>query len=239
MTFFSMFNTDSVYFLLFTSGFLGGFGHCIGMCGPIVASYCMAIKNRGLLAHLLFNYGRITTYTILGGIMGVTGSFLTTVTHIQAFQKGIMMFAGLVIILMGLGLAGWLPLGWITGRRNQTLSAPSSFFVNKMRSVFSGNLPSGAFYPMGLATGLIPCGLVYTALITTARAAMEAPNHIVGGIKGMLMMLLFGLGTLPALVMFAKIVNVISIKMRARLYKLAAVVMIAMGALFLVRVGNL
>jgi sulfite exporter TauE/SafE len=199
----------------------------------------MAAKSRGLLAHLLFNYGRVTTYTILGGIMGVTGSFLTTVTHIQEFQKGIMIIAGIAIILMGLGLAGWLPLGGIAGRRDQTLSAPASFFVNKMRSLFSGNLPSGAFYPMGLATGLIPCGLVYTALITTARAAMEAPNHIVGGLKGMLMMFLFGLGTLPALVMFAKIVNVISIKMRSWLYKLAAVVMIAMGVMFLVRVGNL
>jgi sulfite exporter TauE/SafE len=234
-----MFSTNSIYFLMFTSGFFGGFGHCIGMCGPIVASYCVTVKNRGLLAHFLFNYGRVTTYTVLGGIMGVTGSFLTTVAYIQEFQKGIMIFAGLVIILMGLGLAGWLPLGWVAKRRNQTLSAPSLFFINKMRRVFSGDLPSGAFYPMGLATGLIPCGLVYTALITTARAAMEAQSHIIGGLKGMLMMLLFGLGTLPALVMFGKLVNLISIKMRARLYKLAALVMIAMGVLFLVRVGKL
>jgi sulfite exporter TauE/SafE len=51
--------------------------------------------------------------------------------------------------------------------------------------------------------------------------------------------LLFGLGTLPALVMFGKLVNVIGIKMRARLYRLAALVMIAMGVLFLVRVANL
>jgi sulfite exporter TauE/SafE len=224
---------------MFTSGFLGGFGHCIGMCGPIVASYCMAVKSRGVVAHFLFNYGRVTTYTILGGLMGVTGSFLTTVAYIQEFQKGIMIFAGLVIILMGLGLAGWLPLGWVAGRRNQTPSALSSFLISKMKSLFSGNLPNGAFYPMGMATGLIPCGLVYTALITTARAAMEAPNHIIGGLNGMLMMILFGLGTLPALVLFGKLVNVISIKMRFWLYKLAAVVMIAMGVLFLVRVGNL
>jgi sulfite exporter TauE/SafE len=234
-----MFNTNSVYLLLFTSGFLGGFGHCIGMCGPIVATYCMAAKSRGLLAHLLFNYGRVTTYAVLGGIMGVTGSFLTTVTHLQQFQKGIMIIAGLAIILMGLGLAGWLPLGWVAGRGDRTLSAPASFFVNKMGTLFSGNMPNGAFYPLGLATGLIPCGLVYTALITTARAAMEAPSPVMGGLKGMLMMFLFGLGTLPALVLFAKIVNVISIKMRSRLYKLAAVVMIAMGIMFLVRVGQL
>jgi sulfite exporter TauE/SafE len=234
-----MLNINSVYFLLFTSGFLGGFGHCIGMCGPIVASYCMAAKSRGLLAHLLFNYGRVTTYAVLGGIMGGTGSFLATVTHLEQVQKGIMIFAGLAIIVMGLGMAGWLPLAWVAGRADRSLSAPASFFINKMRTVFSGNLPSGAFYPMGLATGLIPCGLVYTALITTARAAMEAPNPVVGGLKGMLMMFLFGLGTLPALVLFAKIVNVISIKMRSRLYKLAAVVMIAMGVLFLMRVANL
>ena len=234
-----MFNTDSVYFLMFTSGFLGGFGHCIGMCGPIVASYCMAVKSRGFMAHFLFNYGRVTTYTFLGGLMGVTGSFLTTVAYIQEFQKGIMIFAGIVIILMGLGLAGWLPLGWVYKRKNQTLSGPSSFFVNKMRSIFSGNLPSGAFYPLGMATGLIPCGLVYTALITTARAAMETQNHTIGGLKGMLMMFLFGLGTLPALVMFGKLVHVLSIKMRSRLYKLAAVVMIAMGVLFIIRGGKL
>lgn len=224
---------------MFASGFLGGFGHCIGMCGPIVASYCVAVRNRGLLSHVFFNYGRVTTYTILGGIMGVTGSFITTVEYIQEFQKGIMIFAGILIILMGLGLGGWLPVGRVTGRRDDMLSAPSSFFIDKMRSVFSGKLPTGAFYPMGMAVGLIPCGLVYTALITTARAAMEAENYIIGGLKGMLMMLLFGLGTLPALLMFGKLVNVIGIKMRVRLYKLAALLMIAMGVLFLMRVGKL
>jgi hypothetical protein len=209
------------------------------MCGPIVAAYCVTAKKRGLLAHFLFNYGRVTTYTILGGIMGVTGSFLTTVAYIRDFQKGIMIFAGIVIILMGLGLAGWLPLGWVAGRRDQSPSAPTSFIINKMRSLFTGDLPNGAFYPMGMATGLIPCGLVYTALITTARAAMESQNPIIGGLRGMLMMLLFGLGTLPALVLFGKLVNVIGIKMRTRLYKLAALVMIAMGVLFLVRAGKL
>ena len=234
-----MFTTKSIYFLIFISGFLGGFGHCIGMCGPIVASYCVAIKNQGLLSHFLFNYGRVTTYTILGGIMGVTGSFITTVEYIQELQKGIMIFAGIVIILMGLGLAGWLPVGNVTRYRDDTLSAPASFFIHKMRSVFSGKLPTGAFYPMGMAVGLIPCGLVYTALITTARAGMDAENYIIGGLKGMLLMFLFGLGTLPALLMFGKLVNVISIKMRARLYKLAALVMIAMGILFLMRVRNL
>jgi uncharacterized protein len=234
-----MFNTNSIYFLMFTSGLLGSFGHCIGMCGPIVASYCVTLKSRGMLAHFFFNYGRVTTYTILGGIMGVSGSFLATVAYIREFQKGIMIIAGIVIIIMGLNLAGWIPLGWVVGRRNQSVSAPSSFMINKMRRIFSGDLPNGAFYPLGMATGLIPCGLVYTALISTARAAMEAQNYIMGGLEGMLMMLLFGIGTMPALVMFGKLVNAISIQMRSRLYKLAALVMIAMGVLFLVRVGKL
>ncbi len=234
-----MFNTDSIYFLMFTSGLLGGFGHCIGMCGPIVASYCVTLKNRGMLAHFFFNYGRVTTYTIMGGIMGITGSFLTTVAYIRDFQKGIMMLAGMVIILMGLNLAGWIPLGWVIGRRDQSRSTPSSFIMNKMRGVFSGDLPNGAFYPMGMTMGLIPCGLVYTALISTARAAMETQNYLIGGLQGMLMMLLFGIGTMPALVMFGKLVHAIGIKMRARLYKLAALIMIAMGGIYLLRAGNL
>ncbi len=234
-----MFNTNSIYFLMFTSGLLGSFGHCIGMCGPIVASYCVTLKSRGMLAHFFFNYGRVTTYTLLGGIMGVSGSFLATVAYIREFQKGIMIIAGIVIIMMGLNLAGWMPLGWVVGGRNQSPSAPSSFLIKKMRRIFSGDLPNGAFYPLGMATGLIPCGLVYTALISTARAAMEAQNYLMGGLEGMLMMLLFGIGTMPALVMFGKLVNAISIQMRSRLYKLAALVMIAMGVLFLVRVGKL
>ncbi|MEN8189083.1 MAG: sulfite exporter TauE/SafE family protein [Thermodesulfobacteriota bacterium] len=228
-----MFNSDSIYLLMLASGFLGGFGHCIGMCGPIVGSYCVLMEDRRFLPHLLYNYGRITTYVLLGGLLGYSGAFLGTVQTLQVFQKAVMIIAGVVIILMGLGLGGWLPflqplIGGSGGGRFTTL------FSGWVKNIFSGKLPVAAFYPMGIVLGFIPCGLVYTALITTARAAMEAENELTGLLQGGLLMLLFGLGTLPALLLVGRFINIISLKMRENLYKLSAVFMVIMGIIFLV-----
>lgn len=229
-----MFKSDSLYLLMFASGLFGGFGHCLGMCGPIVASYCVMMEDKRFLPHLLYNYGRMTTYVLLGGLMGFSGAFLGTVQSIQFIQKSVMIVAGIVIILMGLGLAGWLP--FLPSIRSGSGGGRFSLlFTGWVRNIFAGKLPIGAFYPMGIVLGFIPCGLVYTALITTARAGMEAENELVGLLQGFLLMLLFGLGTLPALLLFGRFVNMISLQMREKLYKLSAVFMIIMGIIFLVR----
>lgn len=229
-----MFKSDSLYLLMFASGFFGGFGHCLGMCGPIVASYCVVMEDKRFLPHFLYNYGRMTTYIFLGGVLGFSGAFLGTIESIQFLQKSVMIIAGVVIIFMGLGLAGWLPFLKILQPADGG-GRFSLFFSGWVKSVFSGKLPLGAFYPMGIVLGFIPCGLVYTALITTARAGMEADNEIAGMLQGLLLMLLFGLGTLPALLLFGRLVNVIGVGIREKLYKLSAVFMICMGVLFLVR----
>ena len=88
---------------------------------------------------------------------------------------------------------------------------------------------------MGMVLGCIPCGLVYAALITTATAGMEAENELMGLMQGFLLMLLFGLGTMPSLLLFGRLINVISVRMRENLYKLSAVFMVIMGIIFLVR----
>ncbi len=222
----------SIYVLMFTSGFFGGFGHCLGMCGPVVASYSVAIKNKSLVPHILYNLGRISTYTLLGGIIGMTGSFIGMVGHIHGLQRLIMTLAGVLIILMGLGLAGWLP--FIKYYKDRDIL--SSHFIGRITNLSSGNLTIGSFYPIGIFLGFIPCGLVYTALITTARAGMEAENHFFGFIEGIFMMLLFGLGTMPSLLLFGRIINIIGAKLRARLYRLSAIVMVIMGIVFIARV---
>ena len=66
--------TDPLYLIFLTTGFTVGFGHCIGMCGPLVVSLSLNLKGKHLLLpHLLYNTGRVITYTVLGGIMGATG----------------------------------------------------------------------------------------------------------------------------------------------------------------------
>jgi len=224
-----MLTIKSIYFLMFTSGLLGGFGHCLGMCGPVVAAYSVTLKSKGYLPHILYNLGRISTYTLLGGIVGITGSFIGLAGHIQGVQKTVMIFAGALIIVMGLGLAGWLPrLDFFKGRE---LLSPR--FVNRFRSFSSRELTAGALYPVGVMFGFIPCGLVYTALISAARAGMESDNYLFGFMEGVMLMLLFGLGTMPSLLLFGRLFNIISVKWRAGLYRLSAVVMIIMGIVFI------
>ena len=91
------------------SGLAGGFGHCISMCGPLVAAFSVGETRQGILHHLLYNLGRITTYTILGAIVGLSGSFLVLAASIEQLQRAIMIIAGLSIIIMGLSTAEWLP----------------------------------------------------------------------------------------------------------------------------------
>jgi sulfite exporter TauE/SafE len=65
---------DEIYLLAFMTGLTGGVSHCVGMCGPIVASYSVAAGRPGFLPHLLYGAGRITTYAFLGGTLGLAGS---------------------------------------------------------------------------------------------------------------------------------------------------------------------
>jgi len=222
--------SESIFVLMFVTGFTGGFGHCLGMCGPVVASYSITLRRRSFLPHLFYNLGRVTTYATLGAAMGFAGSFLSVAVEIQGLQKFVMIFAGVLIVLMGLSMAGYLPL--VRYLEGTVAAIP---FMSKIKDIFSEGMTTGAFYPMGVLLGFIPCGLVYTALLASARAGMEAHTHIEGLLTGLLAMLLFGLGTMPALLLFGKIVNVIGLKVRARIYMISSIVMVAAGVIFIVR----
>lgn len=218
---------------MFVTGLTGGFGHCLGMCGPVVAAYSVALPRKSTLPHVLYNLGRITTYSLLGSAMGLTGSFVSIAAGIQGLQKWAMVFAGAVIVLMGIGMAGLFPFV----KRLESRFALGSY-LNRVRDIFAEGLSTGAFYPMGVLLGFIPCGLVYTALLAAARAGMEASNHVEGLLSGLLVMLSFGLGTFPSLLLFGKVVNVIGTRLRARLYLVSSMVMIIAGLIFIVRALN-
>ncbi|EAT59956.1 sulfite exporter TauE/SafE family protein [Chlorobium ferrooxidans] len=211
------------------SGLAGGFGHCISMCGPVVGALSVGETRKGLLHLLLYNLGRITTYSILGGVVGLSGSFLLLAASIETLQRVIMIIAGLSIILMGLSTAEWLPLP--ANSRNCT---PGGSVIQKIMSLFRVPRSIGSYYPMGIVLGFLPCGLTYTALLASARAAMDAENPFAGMLMGALMMLLFGIGTAPALILVGKAVNTISQTTRKRFYRIASLIMIATGVWFIV-----
>ena len=211
------------------SGIAGGFGHCISMCGPLVGSLSMGETRKGVLHLLLYNLGRVTTYTILGAVVGLSGSFLLLAASIEPLQRVIMILAGLSIILMGLSTAEWLPMPqW--GNR----CTPGGSAIQKVMDLFKAPRSIGTWYPMGIVLGFLPCGLIYTALLAAARAAMEATNPFAGMMQGGLMMMLFGIGTAPALILVGKVVNTISNRTQRKFYRVASIIMIAMGVWFVV-----
>ena len=218
----------SAFLAILLSGIVGGFGHCISMCGPLVAAFSLGNTKTGMLQHLLYNIGRITTYTILGGLVGFSGSFLVLAASIQRIQTSIMVLSGISIIIMGMALAGWLPLSL------KINSCDASPITNKIMAFFKAPKSVSAYYPIGIILGFLPCGLTYTALLTAARAGMEAQNPFSGMLHGAFMMLLFGTGTFPALILVGKVTHHISNKTRKRFYRIASLIMIATGISFVI-----
>jgi uncharacterized protein len=225
-----MSSIEALYLTFLTTGFIVGFGHCIGMCGPVVISFSLNLKTKKVMTpNLLYHVGRISTYAILGGVMGATGAFTRITAGIGGLQKGVMIFAGLVIVVMGLGMSGWVPLGRIFGNYYRS----EGLMVRSFRKL-SGTRSTAAFLPLGLILGLLPCGPVYTALISAARLGMEIQNTFKASLAGMGLMTVFGVGTIPSLLMVARLAGMDWLKSREMIYKLGSVLMIGVGIYFFI-----
>ena len=223
--------TDPLYLIFLTTGFTVGFGHCIGMCGPLVVSLSLNLKGKSLiLPHLLYNTGRVITYTMLGGIMGASGSFTLVAAHLAGIQKGVLIFAGIIIIIMALAMSGWIPLGRIFGDYYNPDGIISKGF-RKLSQVKS----TATYFPIGLLLGLLPCGPVYTALLAAAGAGMNATGTLQGILQGMGVMMSFGIGTIPALFIVAKLVDMGWLKKRQIIYQIGTILMILVGLYFIVQ----
>ena len=214
---------------MFFSGLFGGFGHCMGMCGPVVAAYALNPVRKRYLPQLLYNSGRITTYSIIGGVMGLTGSFVGVINPVAHLQNMVMGAIGIMMMAMGLIVGGYIPLNVINNKSGCTT------VVGRMVKFVTEAGSAGAFFPMGLILGFIPCGLSYTAFIAAAGAGVDAGSRAEGFLRGMSMLFLFGLGTLPAMLLLGGILSAIGQNTRLKLYRASAFAMIIAGALFLYR----
>jgi len=226
-----MLSTDTLALVYLATGFTVGFGHCIGMCGPIVVSFSLSLEKGSIyLPHSLYHAGRVLTYTILGGIMGATGSFTAVTAHMAGIQKGVFIFAGLLIVVMGLAMAGWLP----SGKFFRDYYDPVGFISRGFKKLLN-KATTPTFFPLGLLLGFLPCGPVYTALIGAARAGMEAPTPSDGILTGMGLMFAFGIGTVPALILVARLAGMKWLKNREIIYKCGAILMILVGFVFIIK----
>jgi sulfite exporter TauE/SafE len=223
--------TDSVYPLLFLSGLLGGFGHCAGMCGPVVAAFSLCLgEKRRLRPHLLYNAGRITTYALAGGAAGLAGSFLEIASGLGPLQKAVTAGGGLLVVFLGLWFGGWLPLP----RPDPGSGEPSSLF-RRLTDFAREAGTDGAFYPLGLILGFLPCGLVYAALLAAARTGMDAGDPAGGFLRGFLAMALFGAGTVPPLLLVGKVAGLLGTRMKKGLQRASAAAIVLAGVVLAAR----
>jgi sulfite exporter TauE/SafE len=214
----------------FLIGLLGGFSHCIGMCGGFVFTYSVKIAEKEsniskhkwnmLLPHVLYNSGRVLTYTFLGEIFGFLGGTIGFVMSVRNFQGGLQLFAGIFMLVLGLEIGGLLP----------TTSKDYFPGINGFKKLV-GNLFNRVnrrnIFGLGLVLGFIPCGLVYVA------GAMAAATESILG--GMLTMLFFGLGTFPAMIVTGLASDILSARFKTRLYRISAIIIIIMAILAILR----
>lgn len=167
---------------------LAGSTHCVGMCGGIAATLGMgsghaASQPLTLLAG--FNVGRIVSYAVAGSLLGLLGQQLAGNAELTLWLRT---FAALIMLVSGLYIAGWWQgaayLERAGGRLWQHLQPLS-------RRLLPADTPARAF-ALGTLWGWLPCGLVYTTLLWAGSVA-EQP------LQAAALMLLFGLGTLPAM----------------------------------------
>jgi len=205
---------------IITIAFLGSFGHCIGMCGGIVIAYSSAKiddgfnKQKQLLSHLLYSFGRVTTYVIMGILFGYFGSLFSFDGQANTIFR---MITGIVMILAGLSLVGQIKFLTLI---EHNLSG--SLWYKKVFQTLIRSKSYISFYSLGLLNGLLPCGFVYFFAITAANTASP--------IYGALVMLIFGLSTIPALFSLGYFVSLFSkTGIRDIFIKLAAIAVIVYG----------
>ncbi|MFD0711375.1 sulfite exporter TauE/SafE family protein [Paenibacillus sp. GCM10027626] len=193
--------------------------HCMGMCGGIVSAVSLQTQATPLKAVLLYNAGRIVSYTALGAAMGAVGSFVDLAGRLAGVQ-------GIASIIGGLFILLWL---W---RKFQLpfMRKWTSFLHNRILKEKQEQRAGGEalhIIATGFAFGFLPCGLTYAMQMKAASSGSLAAGAIV--------MALFGLSTFPALAIVGLLAGKIGKKWRKGLRQAGAITAALVGVLAIMR----
>jgi sulfite exporter TauE/SafE len=178
---------DSAYLALFLVGLLGG-THCVGMCGGIVGALSLGAPARWSM-HLAYNAGRILSYGVAGALAGALGAASLALDGPAPVRLALYLLANLMLVALGLYLLGVTRALAFTERAGQHLWR----HIQPLTRRFVPAKTVAQAFPLGVLWGWLPCGLVYSALATALGAGSPG--------RGGLLMLAFGLGTLPNLLL--------------------------------------
>ncbi|MBK7122455.1 MAG: sulfite exporter TauE/SafE family protein [Chitinophagaceae bacterium] len=209
----------SLFLVAFSIGIVGSF-HCVGMCGPLALS--LPLSQNSLMAKfsgaLLYNAGRIVTYSAFGLVFGLIGQ----TAALFGFQQWLSIVAGAIILLFII-----MPKKYTINR--MVSGKATSFFTglrNRLGLLFTKKNNSSLFV-IGLLNGLLPCGLVYMA-VAGAIAAGDVFSSV-------MFMASFGLGTLPVMWSIAFFGNYIGVSVRQKIRRAYPFMMALMACLLILR----
>lgn len=234
-------------FLLLSLGFLGSFGHCASMCGPLAVMLAIRPRESGevasgasgirwwehpLVFHGLLNLGRVLSYAVVGGLIGAVGSVLVSGGQGAGvgseLRRGMAIASGGLLVWWGVaqvapGLMPSLPMVGLLGKVHGWLMGRLGGWTTTRRGWV---LPLGA----GLVWGLIPCGFLYAAQI---RVAATGDAWLGAGL-----MVAFGLGTVPSMLGVGVLAARWSRDRRDQLFRLGGWITLGTGLLLVSRSGT-
>lgn len=227
--------------LIVALGFLGSFGHCMGMCGPLTVALALSQGDRDANEqhhpqkinswqfHLLLNLGRVISYALVGAALGSVGSIVVASGQLAGIGSNLRqvmaIVTGSLLIWFGIGQIkpNWLPrlpfLHPLSGEIHSRLNSG----MNQLSTQQQWWTPA----LLGGAWGLIPCGFLYTAQLK----AVETGSLLAGALT----MLCFGLGTAPIMLGVGISASKVSADRRSQLFRLGGWVTLAIGILTLLR----
>lgn len=202
---------------------LAGSLHCIGMCGPLaLALPGNANRSRFVAGRLLYNAGRVITYAALGAVFGLVGETLV----LAGLQRVLTIAAGVIL------------LGWLIVRAKPGLLGRAQLIIPRLiaplKTALAKQLRERSFpalFTVGLLNGLLPCGLVYLALAAAAATGTAA--------DGALSMIVFGAGTIPAMLAVSLFGQTLHAGLRLKFQRAIPVLVATLAILFILRGLNL
>ncbi len=212
--------------------FLGllGTGHCIGMCGPLVVAF--PGRTGRFSPHIYYHFGRLITYSGIGFLMGSAGAGLAMISaatggdHLQSVarvQVALSLLAALFLIYFG-----FCQLGILKQPRWMQLVSPDRVpGYRRIVQLAFVNQQALEMFLAGLLMGLLPCGLSFAAFSRAIAAGSP--------LRGALMLAVFGIGTLPGLLLIGTGATALARRYQRQSDIVAGMLMIAMGLSLIVK----
>lgn len=207
-----------MWWIAITLGFAGSL-HCVGMCSPL-AMAASRMHGHALVNRALYNAGRMLTYSVFGAAVSGAGNMLFS---FSGFQSSLSVMLGVVLLIVAIAGVGNVRIPIITVLLQRLSSLLKSAF-----SAFLAKKSYASTLALGALNGLLPCGLTFLAL--TYCLTLTSPW------EGFTFMLVFGAGTLPAMLGLSYLLNLAVQKFHLSIRKMTTVLLIVSGTLLIARV---